>query len=781
MKRVGIWLITVMTVALVITLFVVAMPQISGNYHIRFNAYIVGLIISMLSMVLLIGLILRSRAKGAVVAWFSALVMCCFFWAGTYLLMAWSANGETAQYWQHMLAVFFVPLPVIVTLLIASYVDDEGALRTPLLWLVMPISTLILAYLMGYGDMVYTRTPFNQVFRYWGFESEFAPWASLIYIWLGLVSVIAIILLTQAYRNETNPFKRKQTRIIMIALVQFIVSGVLFDIIYYIYFPNGFRGLILPPLIFAYSSAMAIIMGYGIIRYGVFRVSPAALSSTILANLSEAVIGVNRDFGIEFSNKGTQLITGYKQSLLKGQPIKGLFSEEQFADIVKTLNSGQDYFIADDTFVRNKEQGQVPVSLSVSGVYDDRGNLGGYIFVFANISELKKKTIELAREKENVEQKVRERTAELSEERARLSASINSLKLGYMLTGPNHQILMMNQASQRILERLSVAQDMSIPTTWDMTAVREVFKSVTDLNEPIRRIHEDPHPLEIKELRVEDRYLYLFIAPVIEDDETIGSVVIFEDITDEVALNRSKDEFFIIASHELRTPLTKIRGSAELINDIYKTSISSKEALHMVDEIEKSSGHLIEVVNTMIQISELEQGKTTFKAESVDVVALTREVLQEIARKIPRPGVKPMISCSLRELVITIDRESLRQILAGFVSNAYKFTEEGNVTVHIKPDGDFVRFRISDTGKGIEQENHGLLFRKFQQAGASLLSRDGEGTGLGLYVVKLLVNGIGGQAGLEDSEVGKGTTFYFTVPVRPQTKAPTAVAKTARL
>lgn len=779
MKRVGIWVIALLTTALAVSMFAMVSPNLMGNYHLRLNAYIIGLVISIIAMAALLVMMFRTRAKSAVIMWFSLLVLSVLCWSAVYLMMAWADNGVTAQFWQHSLAVFWVSAPLMVTMFVISYVDEQGIRRTPLLWFVLPALALVLIYTVGYSDLAMNREPFMQVFYYWGYESTFGKMANWIFIWQAATTLISLAILINAYRKITNRLRRKQTLIFILGIGQYLVLALTLDVLVYVLYIEGYIPLQLPPLISVYSSLMAVIIGYGIIRYGVFKVSPASLSGPILANLSEAVVAVNNELEIEFTNKGTELITGYAQDVLKGQHVSVLFDTTVFQGIIDGMRKADEYYEAEDTLIKNNHGTSVPVTLSVGGVYDERKQQAGFIFVFANISELKKKTIELAREKAGVEQKVRERTAELSEERARLSASINSLKLGYIMTGQHGEIQVMNPAAHRLLERLAVSQDKAVPQNWRLTDVQDVFKAGTDIMDPIRRIQKQRQPLEIREVQIGERYLYIFVAPVTENNEVIGSVILFEDVTDEKALNRSKEEFFIIASHELRTPLTKIRGSAELMTDVYKSSITSDDALRMLGEIEHSSTHLIEIVNMMIEISELEQGKVTLKPEPVDVVALTREVLQDVAKKIGKPNVKPQISCSMKELMVTVDPASLKQVLEGFISNAFKFTDDGTVTVNIKPEDGTVRFRIIDTGKGIEIENHGLLFRKFQQAGSSLLSRDAEGTGLGLYVVKLLAGIMGGTVGLEDSEVGKGSTFYFTVPVNPPTPPEGVVAKNA--
>jgi signal transduction histidine kinase len=126
---------------------------------------------------------------------------------------------------------------------------------------------------------------------------------------------------------------------------------------------------------------------------------------------------------------------------------------------------------------------------------------------------------------------------------------------------------------------------------------------------------------------------------------------------------------------------------------------------------------------------------------------------------------------------VTADKQRITQVIYNLLGNAVKFTDAGSITVTARADEQFVYIIVTDTGKGMSTENQRLLFRKFQQAGSSLLSRDDtKGTGLGLYISRLIIEQSGGTIGLESSELGKGSSFVFSVP---RTKAQTLSGNTA--
>jgi signal transduction histidine kinase len=279
------------------------------------------------------------------------------------------------------------------------------------------------------------------------------------------------------------------------------------------------------------------------------------------------------------------------------------------------------------------------------------------------------------------------------------------------------------------------------------------------------------------------KILKIFIGPVIVDQgddqkRTIGTVVTVEDITEATVQERSKDEFFSIASHELRTPLTSIKGNASLILDFYKEPLKDPQLKEMVDDIHTSSVRLIEIVNDFLDVSRLEQGKMSFKYAPISVEKIIESVAYEMKAVLDEKKlylkVDKLTTNSLPE--VWADEDRLKQIIYNLVGNASKFTEEGGITINSSINGKFVRVAVSDTGRGMTPESQLLLFHKFQQASSSLLTRDTtKGTGLGLYISKMMTENMGGTISLDSSEVNKGTTFSFTLPIATEEQKTTTL------
>jgi len=259
-------------------------------------------------------------------------------------------------------------------------------------------------------------------------------------------------------------------------------------------------------------------------------------------------------------------------------------------------------------------------------------------------------------------------------------------------------------------------------------------------------------------------------APVISahDDSVEGVVVLVEDITEAKIVERSKQEFFSIASHELRTPLTAIRGNTRMIQEFYPEHLKDDGLREMIEDIHTSSIRLIEIVNDFLDASSLEQGKIKFDMQDFAIDEIIEKVTDEMSSVAASKKLSLETDGTLSQLPrVHGDANRIKQVVYNLVGNAMKFTEHGSIKISadVNEAEAMVTIRVTDTGPGITPEGQQLLFHKFQQTNESLHTRDAtRGTGLGLYISKLIVEEMGGTMQLDKSEPGKGSTFSFTIP-----------------
>jgi signal transduction histidine kinase len=226
-------------------------------------------------------------------------------------------------------------------------------------------------------------------------------------------------------------------------------------------------------------------------------------------------------------------------------------------------------------------------------------------------------------------------------------------------------------------------------------------------------------------------------------------------------LDKLKSEFVSIASHQLRSPLTAIKGYASLIKDgsFGKVSPGVGEA---IDKIFQSSQALVAMVEDFLNISRIEQGRMKFEFESFDLKTLAVEIIDELKPTVERAGLTLSLSTDHQEpYAIKADRNKIRQIINNLIDNAIKYTPKGSISVTLsrRPNRNKILIAIADTGIGIDAETIPHLFEKFSRA------KDANkvnviGTGLGLYIVKEIVNGHHGRVWVESSGKGSGSTFF---------------------
>lgn len=358
--------------------------------------------------------------------------------------------------------------------------------------------------------------------------------------------------------------------------------------------------------------------------------------------------------------------------------------------------------------------------------------------------------------------------ARLKETEIKLESSINSLGFGFIITNSKPEITMMNETSHRLL---CGSQEHEATDCKEVTLDRLVHLfGMSSLTGTISNSLASHKPQELKQLEFKHRNWNMFITPMIDGDTANGTTIIIQDVTEEYILNRSRDEFFSIASHELRTPLTTIRGNSSMMLSIYAEQLNDPELRGMVNDIHKSSERLITIVNDFLDVSKLESGHIDYKLEHLALPDIIAKVTNEMKHAKGQKKITLKLGKGFERDAklpdILADEDRITQVMYNIIGNAIKFTENGSVTIDMSHSAhDMVKVQVTDTGSGIDAKMQPLLFHKFQQAGSSLLARKSEGTGLGLYIAKLLVEGMGGKLTLERSEPGNGSTFAFTLPV----------------
>jgi protein-histidine pros-kinase len=259
------------------------------------------------------------------------------------------------------------------------------------------------------------------------------------------------------------------------------------------------------------------------------------------------------------------------------------------------------------------------------------------------------------------------------------------------------------------------------------------------------------------------------LSPLKTDGGTLVSSAI-RDITERKHLerrmleaNRLKSEFLANMSHELRTPLNAIIGFAELM---YKGKVGplSGEHREYIGDILMSSGHLLQLINDILDLAKVESGTMEFRPDDVDLTLLTCEVRDTLRALAAKKQLRIEIAVDEEVRNVVVDAGRVKQILYNYLSNAIKFTPVGGrIVIRIAGDGpSLFRIDVEDTGVGISPEQLGKLFVEFQQLDGSAAKRY-QGTGLGLALTKRIAEAHGGRVAVR-STPSQGSTFSAILP-----------------
>jgi signal transduction histidine kinase len=228
---------------------------------------------------------------------------------------------------------------------------------------------------------------------------------------------------------------------------------------------------------------------------------------------------------------------------------------------------------------------------------------------------------------------------------------------------------------------------------------------------------------------------------------------------------KTKDQFLSNISHELRTPLNSIIGFTDLLLTQELGPSLSDQQRDFLETVARNGRHLLELINELLDLQRIAAGRMELKPEVVDLAALLTETTGSVEAQVQKHRHALVVTPPSPGLRVQADRGRVRQVLLNLLSNAIKFTPDGGqITVTAGPVNGVseVRVAVTDTGIGIAAEDQPKLFQEFSQLDASA-SRKYEGTGLGLALSRRLVELHGGAIGVE-SEIGKGSTFWFTLP-----------------
>ena len=377
---------------------------------------------------------------------------------------------------------------------------------------------------------------------------------------------------------------------------------------------------------------------------------------------------------------------------------------------------------------------------------------------------------QLAESYQMLEQKVMDRTQaldqkvrELSNAKAKDEAILESIGEGMVVTDDTGGILLINVSAALLLglpHKDAIGKNIKSIAFFD-----ETDQPIAVADQPVQEALHTGHKVS-RTVHIEHsnkkKTLYFTITPVRQRGKIIGTIQIIRDVTKEKEIDRMKTEFISIASHQLRTPLSAIKWYSEMMlnEDVGKLS---KDQHDFIADIASSTERMIELVSSLLNISRLESGRIIVDPKPTDLSSLVKNIINDLKAKTHErhQSLKVTVDKSLKD--VSLDPKLVGQVYLNLLTNAIKYTPAGgHITVTIARDGKDILSCISDDGYGIPKDEQVKVFKKFFRA-TNIIKVESDGTGLGMYLVKSIVETSGGKIWFESQE-NKGTTFWFTLP-----------------
>ena len=270
----------------------------------------------------------------------------------------------------------------------------------------------------------------------------------------------------------------------------------------------------------------------------------------------------------------------------------------------------------------------------------------------------------------------------------------------------------------------------------------------------------------------------LTISPIMVNDVPTGCIQIFRDIGEEYEIDKMKSDFISLASHQLRTPLSSVKTYSHMLIEGMHGPLT-KPQLKAVKTILSAANRMNETVSTLLNISRIESGNIIAERKSLSIPKIFESVVDDhhlaaLDKKINFKVINPSKNTKL-----VSDEVVLKEVLGNLISNAIKYTPtNGTITLSAVNQNKRVIISVNDTGVGIPLESHHNVFSKFFRAD-NVVRQDTSGIGLGLYLVKGLMDELGGKVWFESNE-GEGTTFYLSFPLGDATKVTDVKKATAK-
>lgn len=342
-------------------------------------------------------------------------------------------------------------------------------------------------------------------------------------------------------------------------------------------------------------------------------------------------------------------------------------------------------------------------------------------------------------------------------EKSEIKIALDKLPEGLIILNEKGEIVFFNNKAK---ELLNLDEKFLGKNIFDFWREKKLFSFFQIFPERIFEILE--RKINIRE----GLNLKLSVRELKSDQESLGHLFFFTEITREVSLEKIKDEFITVVSHQLRTPISEIQWGIDLLLKEKIGNLNEKQK-NQLEEVLEINKRLLGLVDDFLNAARIEEGRFLEKLKPFSLEAILEHIVLLFGQQAKKKSIELEVKKPVFPLpFVKMDVEKIKLAIENLLDNAIKYTlEGGKVTISLEetPDGKDIIFSIKDTGIGIPKEDQERVFSKFFRA-KNAQRLEPSGTGLGLYVAKNIIEAHGGKIWFE-SEEGKGTTFYFTLPI----------------
>lgn len=497
--------------------------------------------------------------------------------------------------------------------------------------------------------------------------------------------------------------------------------------------------------------------------------------NTILESMGDGVIIINDKFKIILFNRIAEQISGYSAKEVLGNEydkvIKTTIDQQDLEEYAKLFEKNSHHgevkkSITKNTYVIRKDGKKTLVSFIISPIIAKGKISGDCVIICRDIT----KEMETEEKIRNSLTQLKENTFKLAEQKARIDSLFESIGDGIVATNQDGEITLINKSALEML-------DIKESDVLNKSAI-SVLKVIDERGKEVP-LHQRPMIIALStglKTSIPHGKTYYFVrrdgskfpvgitvTPFIWHDKIIGTIEVFRDITIEKNIDKAKTEFVSLASHQMRTPPSAINWYVEMLlsEEVGKLNPKQKKYLH---EIYGSNQRIISLVNGLLNVSRIELGTFAVEIKPANIEEIADTIIKEFTPQLKAKKIEIIKKFEKNIQTIPLDPNLTQIIFQNLISNAIKYSPKNTkVYITIKKDKENVMVSVKDKGYGIPQKDQKKIFTKLFRAD-NIKERDNTGNGLGLYIVKAVVEQTGGKIWFE-SEENKGTTFYLTIPL----------------